>query len=159
MESGKGYSDIRHTGQQFKESHIALAMVFAILYVPFVYLYGYKLLHAEAIDLPSYWCAAKAAFGLSLSPYRRDVLQGILPSQHVYAYIYPPPALLMFYPLSLAPYQWARIATLALNHVSVLFLLWFLPFKLLKLSVQRDTSLILILIFNTCTGLHPPNPL
>ena len=90
MESGKGYSDIRRTGQQFKESHIALAMVFAILYVPFVYLYGYKFLHAEAIDLPSYWCAAKAAFGLSLSPYRRDVLQGILPSQYVYAYVYPP---------------------------------------------------------------------
>lgn len=151
MESGKGYSDIRRTGQQFKESHIALAMVFAILYVPFVYLYGYKFLHAEAIDLPSYWCAAKAAFGLSLSPYRRDVLQSILPSQYVYAYVYPPFSLPVFYPLSFVPYQWARLATLALNHVSVLFLLWFLPFKLLKLSVQRDTSLILIALVYTLT--------
>ena len=144
MERGKGYSYIPQTTQQFKERYIVLAMVFAVLYVPFIYLYGYKGLHAEAMDLPSYWCAAKAAFRLSLSPYSRDVLQRILPSQHVYACVYAPPSLLVFYPLSFVPYEWARIATLALNHVVVLVLLWFLPFKLLKLSVQRDTSLILL---------------
>jgi alpha-1,2-mannosyltransferase len=148
MQSDKWYSNIRLAGQQFSESHIVLAMVFAVLYLPFMYYFGYGFLSVENCDLPSFWCAAKAAFALSLSPYRRSVLQGILPSQYVYQYVYPPQSLLMFYPLSFLSYQWAKIATLALNHMLVLFLLWFVPVKLLKLSVQRDTlSMLLCLVY------------
>jgi alpha-1,2-mannosyltransferase len=136
--------DARQVGREFASTRVLLAAFFAILYLPFVYNYGYKFVGIEYVDLPSFWCAAKAVFRLSSSPYGRDALQALMPSQHVYPYLYPPPSLLLVYPLSLVPYQWATIATLVLNHVTVLFLLWFLPAKLFKISMREGAALIFL---------------
>ena len=78
-------------GQELVDVRVLLAAFLAILYLPFVYNYGYsRLAGIEYIDLPSFWCAARAVFRFSLSPYKRDVIQAIMPSQNVFQYLYPP---------------------------------------------------------------------
>ncbi len=132
-------------GQELVDVRVLLAAFLAILYLPFVYNYGYsRLAGIEYIDLPSFWCAARAVFQFSLSPYKRDVIQAIMPSQYIFQYLYPPPSLLLAYPLSLISYKSAAVATLVLNHMAVLFLLWFLPVKLFKLSARTGALLIFL---------------
>ena len=132
-------------GQELVDVRVLLAAFLAILYLPFVYNYGYsRLAGIEYIDLPSFWCAARAVFQFSLSPYKRDVIQAIMPSQYIFQYLYPPPSLLLAYPLSLISYKSAAVATLVLDHMAVLFLLWFLPVKLFKLSARTGALLIFL---------------
>ncbi|MEW6265743.1 MAG: glycosyltransferase family 87 protein [Thermodesulfobacteriota bacterium] len=119
--------------------YFVLGAFFVILYPPFLYHYGYKFLNIINTDLPSFWCAAQAAFKLDTPPYDRNFLQTLLSSQHVYPFLYPPPSLFFFYPLSKLSYAEARLAVLAVNHVLVLFLIWFLPIKLMRLSIWKDT--------------------
>lgn len=149
-----------------------IAAFFVILYPAFVIQFGVNYLKITNVDLPSFWCAAEAAFEHQASPYERDYLQTLLPAQHgylmmpetrefphqyyvdpeqierhdqhVFPFLHAPPSLLVFFPLSLLSYEHARVATLVLNHLLVLFLLWFVPVKIIGLSPRSDTLSVIL---------------
>ena len=129
----------------------AVSLAFAILYLPFLVKYGYTILGQEFFDLPSFFCAAQAAFRYHASPYDLQFLQS-LHHQRVYPFLYPPPSLLFFWPLCLMTYQQASTAMLVFNHGLVLCLAYLLT-RLLGLSVRRHALpltilLLYVLLFN-----------
>jgi alpha-1,2-mannosyltransferase len=116
---------------------LLVGMLLAFAYALFVAQYGYGFQHITLVDLPSFHSAARLAFDLGKSPYAPELLDAQLRG-HVYPYLYPPPSLLLFQPLSLLSYEAARVATLVGNHLLVLLLIYLLPFRLLGLSLTRE---------------------
>lgn len=106
------------------------AALFAFLYLPFLYHFGYRLRGAHFIDLPSFYWGAKLAFLQSLSPYgpHAFALAEGAADHTIFPYLYPPPSLTLFYPLTLFDYDTAKLLVLAMNHLAflgVLYLLWY----------------------------------
>jgi alpha-1,2-mannosyltransferase len=107
------------------------------LYVNFLLLYGYGYRDVFMLDLPSFYGASSAVFKLHQTPYALNVLNQNF-NQALYSYVYPPPSLLFFYPLSLLSYDQARILMLALNHGLVL-LTTYLTLKVLNISIAKNS--------------------
>ncbi len=113
-------------------NRLALGLIFLFLYVPFLVDNGVRAAHEQAVDLPSFYYASDAAFNHQASPYRPAAwqrLQGQL-GQHVFPYLYPPPSLLFFLPLSWFSYHGVKVAALVVNHLSMLALLYLLLFRI-----------------------------
>ncbi len=126
------------------KSYLVIIFIFILTYPTFLKEYGYRYLHISNVDFPSFWCAAKATFSQSVSPYNLDTLKSLLDVEHIYPYLYPPSSLLLFYPLSYFTYDTARIVVLIFNHSLILLLLPLLFFKILKLSINRDIIEIIV---------------
>lgn len=128
--------------------YLILVVFFIVAYSSYLFNYAYPFLKTTNVDLPSFWTAARATFIQGRSPYNPDLLKSIIPGgQQVFPYLYPPPSLLLFSPMTLMSYAQARVLMLGLNHALVLFVLWFVPIKMLRLSAKRDTALIILLSF------------
>ncbi len=121
--SGSAFSWMRRHPQA------GLLAAFLILYAPFLVNHGYRYLRSPSLDLPSFHAAAKVTFALRGSPYNRQVLKTQYHGRGVFPYLYPPPSLLLFAPMSLMSYEHTHFAHLALNHLLVLLLLWLLVFR------------------------------
>jgi hypothetical protein len=112
---------------------LALFMIFTILYVPFLYHYGWAYRDIPNRDLPSFYAASVSVFNLGESPYDPARLETLMEGdEYVFPYLYPPPSLLFFLPLSVLTYADARQVALILNHLSFLFLVWAIPLYLLR---------------------------
>lgn len=94
------------------------------------------------IDLRSFWCGAVAVYEHGRPPYDREYLQTFFPSgeknDFVFPFLYPPPALLLFRPLSWLPFPQACLAVGAVNELCAFFLMWFIPARLLGASWRRE---------------------
>ena len=122
------------TGWHRAQPTLWLWAVFAFFYLPLPYSDGWGLPPGTGLDFPSYYHAARFAFVHQISPYGMHVFD-YLPGtagDHVQPYIYPPPSLLVFWPLIHLPLEQAREAFRAFNHVCylgsiVLLLRWAVP--------------------------------
>lgn len=115
---------------------IVFFAVSVVLAFDFILHYGVYRLSSANIDFPSFYYGARAAFELGLSPYRFGVwrvLQKSYTGGVLYPYIYPPPSLLFFYPLSLLDYETAKVVLLALNHLLIMVFLYLFLFRILRL--------------------------
>jgi alpha-1,2-mannosyltransferase len=130
------------------KGRLALILVFGLLYVPFLTTHFFQMLDQQNVDLPSFYFAADVTFNHHASPYQPNCwmdLQDQL-EQKVFPYLYPPPSLLFFWPLSWFSYPVAKTTMLVLNHLSLLFLLYLLFFHVfrppwsLKSTPRDDTN-------------------
>lgn len=115
-----------------------------LLYARFAILFGYDYRGTFTIDLPSYYTASTVTFNQRLSPYDLALLQRQM-DQKVLSYIYPPPSLLFFYPLSRVSFADAQLMLLAFNHVLVLVTAY-LSIRALRLSFRRDSLKVALLL-------------
>lgn len=109
--------------------------VFVFLYVPFFYNFGLKYINVENVDFPSIYWGARVTFQERRSPYAENAFPKIEGNEawggRVFPYLYPPPSLIAFYPLSMLSYKAAKVLMLAVNHVCVLLFLYLILTKLL----------------------------
>ena len=104
-----------------------------LLWVPYVIRYGFFYASREHADFPSFYFCAVLAFQEGVSPYGDAIVRfGQQIGYPVKAFVQPPPSLLMYHPLSLVSYETAKIVLLVINHLAVLFIIYFLSFKLLR---------------------------
>ncbi|MEL6475713.1 MAG: glycosyltransferase family 87 protein [Pseudomonadota bacterium] len=83
----------------------------------YAYLYGWRLIGAEFIDLPSFWVGAKMAFAQAQPPYGPafgEAAASLAPG-YVHPFLYPPATLVLLAPLSALSLTDAGTAMLAVN--------------------------------------------
>lgn len=100
-------------------------MAFLCLYPTFLYLMGWRERWKGNVDFPSFQLASRLAFELHQSPYDFTMLKSLAAPLHqpVYPWLYPPVALLFFWPLSGMEYMDAKQVMLLINHLSWLLCL------------------------------------
>ena len=112
---------------------LPLIMIFSTLYGPFILQYGWRYRNIPNVDLPSFYAASVTVFNYGESPYDPARLRlSMEPGVYVFPYLYPPPSLLLFRPLSALTYVDARHAVLIVNHLLFLVLVWAIPLYLLR---------------------------
>jgi alpha-1,2-mannosyltransferase len=132
---------------------IPLLFIFFILYGRFIVLYGFQYMNIANVDLPSFYAASVIVFNNHASPYIPVNLQ-FVPYQYVFPWLYPPPSLLLFFPLSALTYRNACLALLVLNQILIVLLVWVIPLYLLRLSPQQHFPSFALCIALTLT-FHP----
>jgi len=121
-----------------------LLLLLLLIYIQFVLLYGFSYISIENDDFASFHSAGRLTFEDNQSPYNYDKLiqkAGFI----VPPYLYPPPSLLLFYPLSLIPYQVAKIILLITSHLSILVFIFIFFFKILNLKFDQPFAVFAII--------------
>jgi len=117
------------------------------VYIPFLFHYGWEYRQIKNPDLPSFYTASRLTFVNGEMPYDPARLQQSMGGKTlVYPYLYPPPSLFFFFPLSKMTYHEARLILLLVNHALILLLLWLIPFSLLRLDSERKGILLIVCI-------------
>ncbi len=116
---------------------------------------GWILQIDPSIDFPTYYHAARLAFVEGKTPYGFSAFDGISAAmgRKVHPYLYPPNALLVFWPLVRLPLLQARIIFLIASHLCLLGSIWLMLTKLVPLPLderKRDITLGLCLIYLLC---------
>lgn len=125
---------------------LVLGALLLFLYLPFIYLYGFRYTLINHVDFPSFYFGAEAAFTEHRSPYGPDAFRAAEETldQIVFPYLYPPQSLLFFYPFTLAAgYESAKIAMLWLNHLTFLVLAWLLLARLTRPDLRTTEGVLL----------------
>ncbi|MFH2060970.1 MAG: glycosyltransferase family 87 protein [Pseudomonadota bacterium] len=143
------YTTIRNAiGVAVSPEWSSMIIILAFLYAPFLLEYGWEYRNIANVDLPSFYSASIQVFEHGESPYDREVLQLVMEKGvYVHPYLYPPPSLLFFYPLSLIDYATARHLVLFGNHLIIIALLFVIPLFLLRASSKTHFPLIFVLTF------------
>jgi len=135
--------ECRYVG--FHPKQLPIWVIFTLLYIPFLMNYGWEYMNITHVDLPTFYSAGVEVFQNGNSPYSYHTLQKQMgQGYNVYPYLYPPPSLLFFYPLSLVEYSSAQFIILVINHLLVLLLLGFFM-HFLSRSAKKANPMILIL--------------
>ncbi len=125
-----------------------IIILFIFIYIPFLWDFGYKLLFTSHGDFAGFYWGAKLAFVEHHSPYAADAFAGVDPINRHEAlpYLYPPPSLLVFYPLTLFRYGVAHALMLMMNHTCILLFIYLFFFKIMRLNLSQPfDSLIAVL--------------
>ncbi|MDB5295242.1 MAG: hypothetical protein JWO31_1225 [Phycisphaerales bacterium] len=98
--------------------------------------YGYMLW--KSMDFPSFYWGAQVTFQHRASPYTVDAFTAATQAsgQKVYPYLYPPPSLLAFYPLSHLSYKHARLAMLGVNELCLVGFLYVFLFRIMRFGLR-----------------------
>ncbi len=101
------------------------------------------------VDLPSFYAASVAVFRDHVSPYDVDRLSRINGAEfRTFPFLYPPPSLLLFEPLSLLTLDEAKVAVTAGNHLLVLVVVFLMPMFICNLTTrERYWSFSLCLLY------------
>jgi hypothetical protein len=110
----------------------AVACLFVLLYVPWLWQHGYLQSQRGVGDFPSIYWGARLAFVEHRSPYVTGAFQQAEAAlnQRVFPYLYPPSSLLAFYPFSLVTYDAAKLILLVTSHACFLGFLYLFFFKI-----------------------------
>ncbi len=139
-----------------RRKHIIVFFTIAILYVPFLVKHGWGYRNIPNDDFPSFYSASILAFHYNESPYEPEHLHTVLDDvEKIYPYLYTPPNLIFFYPMSLFEYDTARRGLLLLNHLTILLMLIMFPLKFLRTASKR-ISLRLIILSSVCLLMFDP---
>ena len=105
-----------------KRGSKALLWLVVFAYVPFLIAHGLECWSQPAIDFPPLYSATKATFDQHRSPYGENAFQeqALALGRPVPPYIYPPPSLLVLFPLHLFSYDAAKALLLVVNHLCLL---------------------------------------
>ena len=117
----------------------ALLWLAIFLYLPFLLAHGMDAWRQPAVDFPPLYSATRVVFDEGGSPYgeRSFEKQAVALGRWVPPYIYPPPSLLLFYPLHFFSYDGAKALMLIANHLCLLFAIGFTFRKLLREEFAR----------------------
>jgi alpha-1,2-mannosyltransferase len=128
-----------------KRAKRAVALMFVLLYVPWVWQHGYLQSLRGVGDFPSIYYGARLAFVEHRSPYVEGVFRQAEEALHqrVFPYLYPPSSLLAFYPFSLVGYDAAKLALLVTSHACFLLFLYLFFFKLKAIEPEGNSRLLL----------------
>lgn len=136
-----------------KRGSKALLWLFLFGYLPFLLANGIDLWSRPAFDFPPIYSAMKVTFDQHRSPYGENAFaeQALALGRWVPPYIYPPPSLLLFFPLHLFHYDSAKALMLVVNHLCLLFATAFVFRKLFRedfaeARTQLTAALVLIYI-------------
>ena len=143
---------LKNLGEVFGPKWLPLLMIFFFLYGSFLYEHGWKYRDAPNKDLPSFYTASISVFDLGESPYDPERLGTLMDgNEYVYPYLYPPPSLLFFFPLSLVTYADARHIVLIVNQLLFVFLVWAIPLSLFRARPKDDFAVIALCIVYSLT--------
>lgn len=122
-----------------------IAFAFALFFLRFLLQFA-TVEDLNNMDLSSFYSASIQAFTRGMSPYNFPELSKVLEGEvkRTYPYLYPPPCLLLFYPLSLLTFEQAKSAVLLVNLTLVAALAWFLPLRLCRLNPYRNAWMIVL---------------
>lgn len=129
---------------------VVVAVLFALIYVPFLFFNGLKYFGNSSQDLRSFYGAARLVFVHGLSPYNPRVLGhvvGSLGNHRFFPYVYPPWSTLFFYPLAKLSYAQTCDAVLIINNLLYLALLWIVPVLLLGFHPKKRPAAFIIAVF------------
>jgi Glycosyltransferase family 87 len=131
---------------------LKLLMVFFVLYAPFLLQYGWQYRDIPNFDLPSFYTASVGVFRHGESPYDLERMRLLVPpGVDVFPYLYPPPSLFLFFPLSVLTYENARHDVLIINHLLFLVLIWTIPLYLLRARPRYDLGVFALCIVYSLT--------
>lgn len=120
-----------------------LFCLFAVFFLRFILQFD-DIEKLGSMDLPSFYSASVLVFRDGVSPYSYSTLAAVLSSDvsKTYPYLYPPPSLFVFYPLSLVTFAQAKILVFTVNVSLVAMLAFLMPLKLCRLEPRRHLGLI-----------------
>lgn len=106
----------------------AVVCLFVLLYVPYLYQQGYQRAGQYPGDFPTLYWGAKMVFEEGRSPYVDGAFDEVArrEQRRIFPYLYPPPSLLAFYPLSKTTHDAAKVGLLVVSHVCLLVILYLL---------------------------------
>ncbi|MDX1996801.1 MAG: glycosyltransferase family 87 protein [Thermoanaerobaculia bacterium] len=107
-------------------SALAAIVVFGLVYGNFLLQYGWRDWQILNVDLPSFHLASHLAFQEGRSPYDRETFlaRGPAYDQNIFPFFYPPPSLLLLWPLSWWSYPAAATGFLVVQHLLLVLWLW-----------------------------------
>ena len=123
----------------------AVACLFLLLYVPFLYQHAYLQAGRAVGDFPSIYWGARLAFVEHRSPYVEGALDEAAATlnQRVFPYLYPPSSLLAFYPFSLVTYDAAKLILLVTSHACFLLFLYLFFFRIKAIEPEGGSRWLL----------------
>jgi alpha-1,2-mannosyltransferase len=129
-----------------------LVGLFLFLYIPMTYWAGWILQSDPSVDFPTYYHAARIAFVEGKTPYGFSAFDAASTSmgRKVHPYLYPPTALLPFWPLARLPLLQARVIFLIASHLCLLGTIWLMLTRLLTLPSDtrlREVTIGLCLVY------------
>lgn len=125
-----------------KRGSKALLWLVVFAYVPFLLAHGFGAWTAPAVDFPPLYSATKAVFDQHVSPYGENAFaeQALALGRAVPPFIYPPPSLLVLWPLHFFSYDTAKALMLLVNHLCLLATIAFLFVCLFREEFARAPS-------------------
>lgn len=129
---------------------VLVAILFLLVYVPFLVFNGLKYAGNSSQDLRSFYGAAQLVFIHGQSPYNPQVLGQVVGSygnHRFFPYVYPPWSTLFFYPLARMSYARTCNLVLIINNLLYLALLWIVPVLLLGFHPRKRPAAFIITVF------------
>ena len=128
------------------------------LYLPFLIAHGFDAWRQPAVDFPPLYSATKAVFDGNHSPYGDNAFQeqAMALGRWVPPFIYPPPSLLLLWPLHFFSYEGAKALMLVINHACLLFALVFMLRKLFREEFARPFGVLAAAVTIAYTLLFDP---
>lgn len=121
-----------------RDTHIVLVL---LLYGSFLIRYGVYYVSIAFVDLPTFFYAVSTVFVDGKSPYQSGMLahEQVPSDQAIFPFLYPPPALLVLYPLSYLTYESAAMIILVVNHLLLLLFLYLFLFRVLDFQLGHSS--------------------
>jgi len=121
-------------------------MVLAFLYVPLIYWSGFALKATRVMDYPSFYLAARLVFQEGVTPYGPGALDDYASAlgRQLPPFVYPPPTLLAFWPLTAFSLERAFIVFTIVSHMCLLGSIWLILGKLVPLPRRKLWRTILL---------------
>lgn len=141
--------------QNYSRALICLAI---FLYLPFLIAHGFDAWKQPAVDFPPLYSATRVVFVDHASPYGENAFeqQAVTLGRWVPPFIYPPPSLLLLWPLHLFSYEGAKALMLVINHACLLFALGFMVRKLFRDDFARPFGAVAAAVTIAYTLLFDP---
>jgi hypothetical protein len=132
-----------HAADHHTRGRTALWWLFMFAYVPFLIAHGFHAWTAPAVDFPPLYSATRVTFDQHQTPYGENAFeqQAVALGRWVPPFIYPPPALLMIWPLHFFSYEGAKALMLVVNHACLLFAIGFMLSRLFAEEFARSPGL------------------
>jgi hypothetical protein len=107
-------------------TRVLVCLVFCYFYLPLIYWYGWGLHATQVVDYPGYYLAAHNVFIDRITPYGFNAFDRYAEEfgRWMPPYIYPPPSILAFWPLTFLSFANAFIAFTLISHLCLLGSLW-----------------------------------
>ena len=126
------------TDVQTRRARLLQWAVFCFLYIPLVYWSGLALHAKQVTDYPGYYIAAHSVFIDHTSPYGFDALDSWAQAfkRWMPPYVYPPPSILAFWPLTLLSFGGGFVAFTLISHLCLLGCMWLMIMRLHPLPAK-----------------------
>ena len=107
--------------------------------MPLLWTHGVEAWSRPSVDFPPLYFATKVVFDQHQTPYGEDAFahHALTLGRWVPPFLYPPPALLVLWPLHLFDYDTGKAVLLAVNHLCIIFVTWFILRKLFREEFDR----------------------